>query len=116
MIVYNHELDMTPGGKPLSISLNKNDANFVLNFHLFSSGGTLTLEPNTTVKICGTKGNGGEYTADAVLNDEMYIVTVDGDSDLTDEAGTGVFEICLIHNEKELYSANFYIVVEPIPS
>ena len=116
MIAYNHELDMTPGGKPLCISLNKNDANFVINLHLISSGGTLTIESNTTAKICGKKGNGGEYTADVVLNDETCVVTVSGDSDLTDEAGTGVFEICLIHDQKELYSANFYIVVEPIPS
>ena len=117
MITHNHELDMTPGGdEPLRIHLNKNDADFVLNLALFSSVGTLNIEADTTAAIRGTKGNGSEYTASATLNTETATVSVEGDINLTDEAGTGVFEICLTHNEKELYSSNFFIVVEQIPS
>ena len=114
MIVHNYELDMTPGDETLRINLNKNDADFVINFTLSSSSGTLNIEPDTTVTIQGTKCNGEKYIASATLNTETATISVDGDINLTNEAGIGLFEICLTHNGKELHSANFFIVVEQI--
>lgn len=114
MITHNFDLDMTPGETPVEIQLNKNDADFSIVFALFSSLGTLTIESGTTAQIRGRKPGGGSYTANASIDIEAKTVTVTGDSAMTAEAGAGLYEICLTHGGKELYSANFHIVVEQI--
>lgn len=112
MITHTYDLDMTPGDEPLRIHLNKNDADFSLKFLLFSSIGTLNIESGTTAQIHGTKPGKGTYSATASIAISSKTVTVSGDKNMTDEVGTGVYEICLKHGGKELYSANFHIVVE----
>lgn len=112
MITHTYDLDMTPCDEPLRIHLNKNDADFTLKFILFSSTGILNIESGTTAKIQGTKPGGGMYNASASISTSSKTVTVIGSKSMTDEVGTGVFEICLTHGGKELYSANFHIVVE----
>lgn len=114
MITHNFDLDMTPGETPVEIHLNRNDSDFTLVFALFSSVGALAIESGTTAQIRGRKPGGGTYTANASINIGTKTVTVTGDSAMTSEAGTGLFEICLTHGGKELYSANFHIVVEQI--
>lgn len=112
MITHTFDLDMTPGDEPLRIHLNKNDADFSLKFLLFSSLGELNIESGTTAQIQGTKPGGGKYSASASITVSSKTVTVTGAKTMTDEVGTGIFEICLKHGGKELYSANFHIVVE----
>lgn len=114
MITHTYDLDMTPGEAPVEIHLNKNDADFSLVFRLFSSLGTLTLESGTSAQIRGRKPGGGTYTANASISINAKTVTVSGNSGMTNEAGAGMYEICLTHGGKELYSANFHIIVEPI--
>lgn len=116
MITHTYDLDMTPGDDPVEIHLNKNDADFSLRFLLFSSLGELNIESGTSAQIRGTKPGGGKYTASASITISSKTVTVSGNKNMTDEVGTGVFEICLTHGGKELYSANFHIVVEQITS
>lgn len=112
MITHTFDLDMTPGDLPLHIHINKNDADFTLKFLLFSSVGTLNIEEGTTARIQGTKPGGGEYDAAATLSISDGTITVSGSKSMTDEVGVGVYEICLTHGEKELYSSNFCIDVE----
>lgn len=101
----------TPGEKAQEISLNQNDGDFRLQATLFSDLGEFTIESGTTAVLRGTKPNGAAYTKSASLSGN--VVTVIGDSDMTAVAGTGVFEICLTHSGKELYSENFHAHIEP---
>ncbi len=114
MITHKIDLDMTPGGDSPRICLNKNDADFTLQFSLYSSIGNLNIESGTSAKIQGTKPGGGKYNGSASLSASSKLVTVYGNKNMTDEVGTGVFEICLTHDGKELYSENFLVSVEQI--
>lgn len=115
MITYEYNLDVTPGGDPLEVNLNENDSDFSLVFKLESRLGTFSVEAGTTAKIHGKKSDGSTYEANAAVDVDAKTVTVDGDGNLTDEAGKGVFEICLTHAEKDLHTANFKICVEKSP-
>ena len=112
MITQTYDLDMTPGGEPLRIHLNQRDANFTLRLRLFSDIGELNIQSGTTAYIRGTTPGGARYTASASIS--SGVVTVTGNVNMTDAAGVGVYEICLTKSNKELYSSNFYIIVEPI--
>ena len=114
MITHNFDLDMTPGETPVEIHLNRNDSDFTLVFALFSSVGSLAIESGTTAQIRGRKPSGGAIEGNASIDIQAKTVTVEGNDDITSEAGTGLYEICLTHAGKELYSANFHIVVEQI--
>lgn len=116
MITHTYDLDMTPGDEPLCIHLNKNDADFSLRFLLYSSTGALNIESGTTAQIQGTKPGGGKYTASASITISSKTVTVSGNKNMTDQVGTGIFEICLKHGGKELHSSNFQLAVEQITS
>ena len=100
MIVHKRELDIVPGGTKAQLFLNQNDADFQLQFTLFAKEGEFTIEEGTTASIHGKKGRGGTYEATATLSEG--IVTVQGDSNMTDEAGQGTFELCLTHGDKKL--------------
>ena len=113
MIVHKKELDIVPGGTKAQILLNQNDADFQLQFTLSAREGEFTIEEETTASIRGTKGKGGAYEAVATVSEG--VVTVQGDANMTDEAGQGRFELCLTHGGKELHTANFLIKIEEAP-
>ena len=61
MLRRTYELDMVPGGIPLSIHLSQYDSEVQLTFQLYASQGTLAIpETGVTAQIRGTKldGNG----------------------------------------------------------
>ena len=99
---------------PVSVNVSQNDANFVLKIGLVANDATFVVEPGTSVKLRGRKPDGTAYTANATLNGKYAIVN--GDQNMTNVAGTGVFEICLTHGGKDLFSSNFRLVVEPRPT
>ena len=113
--MITHELVLcmtpTPGEKPQEINLNQNDGDFRLQATLFSDLGEFTVESGTTASLRGTKPDGTAYTKAASLSGKT--VTVQGDNVLTAVPGIGVFEICLTHIGKELYSENFHARIEP---
>ena len=113
MITHELLLDMTPvpGRKLQEVCLSQDDADFQLCATLFSNHGEFTIESGTSVTIRGTKPDGTAYTKDVAL--EGNTVTVQGDDDLTEAAGMGVFEFCLNHNGRELHSPNFVVLIEP---
>lgn len=110
MITYRNRLDVTPGGVPLVIYLSQYDSDFTLEFELYSSNGTFTIESGTTVTVRGTKRDGNGYSVDATL--ASGVVTIEGDQQITAAAGDGFYEITLWKNNKELSTANFIIRVE----
>ena len=110
MIVYRNKLDVTPGGVPLVINVSQYDDDFSLEFELYSSDGTFTIENSTTVAVRGTKRDGNGYSVDATLSNS--IVTIAGDKQMTAVAGDNIYEITLTKSNKELNTSNFILHVE----
>jgi len=119
MLNRTYELDMVPGGIPLSIHLSQYDSDVTLTFQLFASQGTLDI-PNSgvTAQIRGTKldGNGISAACTFAIVNSIPTVTVQMTKQMTAIAGKNTFEIVLKvtagSTEYELPSANFYLDVE----
>lgn len=114
MVTQEFELSVTPVGDPPVIHLNKDDADFQLVFYIDSRSGTFTMENNTTAQIRGTKPDGTKYQATGSVSVANKKVTINGDKNMTNVPGIGIFEICLTHYRKELYTQNFKVYIEDI--
>lgn len=120
-ITITKRLDMVARNIPPVINLSQYDSDFTLNFLLYASTGTFTVEYDTTAVIRGTKKSGNGYSADVTLSTITIAgisypsVTVTGDNQMTAVAGKNNFEITLKKNDKELSSANFILNVERAP-
>ena len=112
-ITHTYTLDVVPGNQQSTFKLSQYDENFTMVLELFAREGQLTLDNGTTVELQGTKPDGTEYTKAASLTRNR--VTIEGDGNLTDVAGTGIFELCMTHNNRILHTANFNIYIEPSP-
>lgn len=111
MIKHTLDLDIVPKATRPSVELNQGDDDFQLEFALSAHTGLLTLSAGMTAEIRGTKPNGVGYTASAALDGN--VVTVTGDTNMTDAIGRGIFEITLTNSGKYLSTENFYIYIEP---
>ena len=119
MLSRTYELDMVPGGIPLSVHLSQYDSDVTLIFQLFASQGILDIPSSgITAAIRGTKrdGNGISAEADFAFVDSIPTVTVRVTKQMTAIAGKNNFELVLTtssgDNSYELPSANFYLDVE----
>lgn len=119
MLKRTYELDMVPGGIPLSIHLSQYDSDVLLVFRLYASQGTLTIPENGVVaQIRGTKLDGNGISSDCTLEivDSVPVVSVQVTKQMTAIAGKNTFEIVLkaigVSTEYDLPSANFYLEVE----
>ena len=118
MLTRTYDLDMIPGGIPLSIHLSQYDSDVTLVFQLYSSHGTLDIPANTTAEIRGTKLDGNGISAEATFEYVNSIPTVSAQvtKQMTAIAGRNTFELVLTatvgNAEYNLPSANFYLDVE----
>ena len=119
MLRRTYELDMVPGGIPLSIHLSQYDSDVLLVFQLYASQGTLAIpETGVTAQIRGTKldGNGISAACTFEVVDSVPTVTVQMTKQMTAIAGKNTFELLLTavngNSEYSLPSANFYLEVE----
>ena len=119
MLKRTYELDMVPGGIPLSIHLSQYDSDVLLVFRLYASQGTLMIpESGVVAQIRGTKLDGNGISADCTLEivDSVPVVSVQVTKQMTAIAGKNTFEIVLkaigVTTEYDLPSANFYLEVE----
>ena len=112
MITITKKLDMSPHGIPQVIHVSQYDSDFSIQFKLYASVGTLSIESGTTAEIRGTKGSGTGYSASATLDTSNGTVTVAGSEQMTAVAGRNTFEIVLKKSGKVLGSANFILLVE----
>ena len=119
MLRRTYELDMVPGGIPLSIHLSQYDSDVLLVFQLYASQGTLAIpETGVTAQIRGTKldGNGISAACTFEVIDSVPTVTVQMTKQMTAIAGKNTFELVLTatsgSSEYSLPSANFYLEVE----
>ena len=119
MLTRTYELDMVPGGIPLSIHLSQYDSDVTLVFQLFASQGTLEIPTSgITAEIRGTKrdGNGISAAGTFEIIDSVPTVTVRMTKQMTAIAGKNTFEVVLKaitgSSSFDLPSANFYLDVE----
>ena len=119
MLKRTYELDMVPGGIPLSIHLSQYDSDVLLVFQLYASQGTLAIpETGVTAQIRGTKldGNGISAACTFEVIDSVPTVTAQMTKQMTAIAGKNTFELVLTATsgslEYSLPSANFYLEVE----
>ena len=119
MLKRTYELDMVPGGIPLSIHLSQYDSDVQLIFQLYASQGTLAIpETGVTAQIRGTKldGNGISAACTFEVIDSVPTVTAQMTKQMTAIAGKNTFELVLTatsgSSEYSLPSANFYLEVE----
>lgn len=110
MRIIEINLNLNPGGHAPAVHVNQGDTDFTLLIHLYNSRGRFTMESGTTAKLRGTKPDGSTYTRTASISGMN--VTVAGGTDMTSAAGKGLFEVCLTHGGKELYTQNFPVYVE----
>ena len=119
MLSRTYELDMVPGGIPLSIHLSQYDNDVTLVFQLYASQGTLDIPADATAKMRGTKLDGNGISADATYEvvDGIPTVSVRVTKQMTAVPGKNTFEIVLMTSladfSYELPSANFYLDIEP---
>ena len=114
MITHTLDLDVVPFGQPPKVRLSGKDTNFTLIINVFASRGRFVIESGTTVTLRGVKPDGTPCNTRVSFNGSR--VTINGSILGVDTRGTGVFELCLSHGGKELYTTNFYILVEPSPA
>ena len=119
MLSRTYELDMVPGGIPLSIHLSQYDSDVTLIFQLYASQGTLAIPQNgVTAEIRGTKLDGNGISAEATFAfiESIPTVTVQMTKQMTAIAGKNTFELVLKaasgQTTLDLPSANFYLDVE----
>lgn len=113
MIAQTYDLFMAPENEPLHIHLNQNDADFRLAFRLISDNGRLNIQSGTSAIFRGTTPAGRGYNAYASLS--AGVVSVTGNTNITDGSGIGVFQVKLVRNGKWLHSSKIYIHCEPVP-
>ena len=111
MITYTYDLDITPGGVPLSIHASQyDDSSRTYKFRLFSSAGALALPTGVTATIRGTKPDGTVFSYDAsIMNTQVSVVLT---KQMTAVAGKVRCELVLYLGETELGTANFNLVIE----
>ena len=98
MLSRTFELDMVPGGIPLSIHLSQYDSDVTLIFQLYASEGTLDIpQSGVTATIRGTKRDGNGISAEAVFSyvDSIPTVSVRVTKQMTAIAGKNNFELLL---------------------
>ena len=119
MLKRTYELDMVPGGIPLSIHLSQYDSDVTLVFQLYESQGILDIPSDgVTAQIRGTKldGNGISAECSFEILDDVPTVTAHMTKQMTAIAGKNTFELVLTavsgNTTYNLPSANFYLEIE----
>lgn len=115
MISKSYYLDVTPCGDPPIVHVSQYDTDFQILLYIRSRSGELTIQNGTRVDLRGTKPDGQEFTMQCSLSGSNTVL-LQGNENLTDVAGKGIYELCFTHNNKWLHTDNFVIKVEPSPA
>ena len=111
MITYNYDLDLVPGGVPLTVHVSQYDVGSrAIIFSLFSSTGEFEIPEGTTAEVKGTKPDGNGFSYEAALSGNT--VSIDVTKQMTAVAGKAICEIVLVYEETELATANFVLYIE----
>ncbi len=104
-------VDMIPGGSQTAIACNQFERGDVWAFALYYNGGRFQIPAGATVAINGTKNDKAAFEVSASVADNTVIVTVT--EQMTAAAGKCVAELMVVDGSTVLYTANFYLLIEP---
>ena len=102
---------MIPGGSQTAIACNQFERGDVWVFALYYNGGRFQIPAGATVAITGTKNDKAAFEVSASVADNTVIVTVT--EQMTAAAGKCVAELMVVDGSTVLYTANFYLLIEP---
>lgn len=120
MITYRKRLNLVPGYAMQKVCVSQYDSDIRLEFELYTSEGTFTVESGTTVVIQGTKPDGNGISIDGTLTatqdtdtgTTVYVASFDFDVQMAAVSGKSIYELALYHGSKVLNTANFILFVE----
>ena len=120
MITYRKRLNLVPGYAMQKVYVSQYDSDIRLEFELYTSEGTFTVESGTTVVIQGTKPDGNGISIDGTLTatqdtdtgTTVYVASFDFDVQMAAVSGKSIYELALYHGAKVLNTANFILFVE----
>lgn len=116
MISAEYRIDVVPGMTDMEvIHVSQYDTDFQILLYVVASVGNFSIESGTTIELRGTKPDGTTYTKQVYTSGANHVL-LQGDADLTDVAGKGVFELCFTHNNKWLHTDNFIVKIEVSPA
>lgn len=104
-------VDMIPGGSQTAVACNQYEKGDIWVFALYYDGGRYDIPAGATVSITGQKSDGTAFNVPASVSDNTVLVTVT--EQMTAAYGKCIAEVLVQSGNTTLYTANFYILVEP---
>lgn len=104
-------VDMIPGGSQTAVACNQYEKGDIWVFALYYDGGRYDIPAGATVSITGQKSDGTAFNVPASVSDNTVLVTVT--EQMTAAYGKCIAEVLVVSGNTTLYTANFYILVEP---
>lgn len=104
-------VDMIPGGSQTAVACNQYERGDIWVFALYYDGGRFDIPAGATVSITGQKSDGTAFNVPAAISDNTVLVTVT--EQMTAAYGKCIAEVLVVSGNTTLYTANFYILVEP---
>ena len=104
-------VDTIPGGQQTCIQCNQFERGDEWRFQLFYGGGRYTIPVGSNVMLTGTKADKAAFEVSATIIDNTAIFTVT--EQMTAAAGKCVAELMVVDGSTVLYTANFYLLIEP---
>ncbi|MBQ6373430.1 MAG: hypothetical protein IJJ45_02965, partial [Clostridia bacterium] len=104
-------VDTIPGGQQTCIQCNQFERGDEWRFQLFYGGGRYTIPVGSNVMLTGTKADKAAFEVSATIIDNTAIITVT--EQMTAAAGKCVAELMVVDGSTVLYTANFYLLIEP---
>ena len=104
-------VDMIPGGSQTAVACNQYERGDIWVFALYYDGGRYDIPAGSTVSITGQKSDGTAFNVPASVSDNTVLVTVT--EQMTAAYGKCIAEVLVQSGNTTLYTANFYILVEP---
>ena len=104
-------VDMIPGGSQTAVACNQYEKGDIWVFALYYDGGRYNIPAGATVSITGQKSDGAAFNVPASVSDNTVLVTVT--EQMTAAYGKCIAEVLVQSGNTTLYTANFYVLVEP---
>ena len=110
-MIYEFDLDVTPGSVPVVVPLKQYCDDVTLIFNIYSRLNEITLSSGTTVAIRGTKPDGNGISINVVLDGNK--VTVPVDKQIVAVHGRALYELVFTNtNGVEFITASFVVMVQ----
>ena len=110
MITYTYRIDLVPGSIPTVIHVSEGDSDLTFIFELYARTGSVFILSDTIAELRGKTSSGKRISLPGtVVSNKATFSMPEG---ITETPGNSTYEIVLIHDGKEVASANFILQVE----